>query len=161
MLSGTAAAHFSDRLDVDVAPGSEDGVVDIEEDETVPVAVSPVGFTTEDGERVTFDPTERPVRYRFGSRDALGDGGGARPVDDGEVIETGDGREALLLEFPVEASGLEADDNTARLYWERDESGNHGYSGSDSVTVVGPVPSEGELVGLFRQLLIDFLGGAR
>lgn len=141
-LSGVAAAHFPAELDVDLQPENAENFVDLDDHDHATVLVTPSEFLS-DGERTTFDPTEEDVRYRFGSRRALDDGEGARPVDGGEVVETthghGDGEtvEALQLRFPVADTGLEPGDDTAWLYWERDESGDHGYSGFDTVSVYG------------------------
>ncbi|ELY51789.1 hypothetical protein [Natronococcus jeotgali] len=157
-LSGVAAAHFPVELDIDVQPGNEDNVVDLDEHEDVSVAVHPSTFLNSDGERERFDPTEREVGYRFGSRGALDDGEGARPVDDGEVTTTEHGdreqtTDVLTLSFPVEETGLTSGDDDAWLYWERDESGEHGYSGVDTVSVHGGTPSFEDLLELLRRLL--------
>jgi len=128
-LAGTATAHFPDRLDVDVAPGSDRNVV-VANRGFVPVLVRTTTFE-DDGETVVFDPTERPVRYRFGASGVVGDGEGARPVHDGHPF--GD---CLLLLFPAEDTGIDADTTDVRLEWERSESGEHGLSGTDEVTVL-------------------------
>lgn len=128
MLSGVAAAHFPDQLDIDIVPGTESNRVDTGADGRVNVAVHPTTFTDEDGNRVTFEPTERAVRYRFGTADLLSNGGGVRPIDDGDV--RGDD---LVLTFPTNGAGFTGDETSASLYWERDGSGEHGYSGSDTV----------------------------
>lgn len=161
-LSGVAAAHFPLRLDVDVQPENETNFVDLDEHESVAVAVRPVEFLDGDGERTTFDPTARPVRYRFGSRFALEDGDGARPLGDGEAVEAetddGDGGEALVLEFPVAETGFDGGEETAWLYWEEDESGEHGYAGVDAVRIYGTgsesesAKADGDLAGLLRRL---------
>lgn len=162
--SGVAAAHFPLQLDIDVQPGNETNFVDLDEHGTVSVAVHPTEFLNADGEQETFDPTARAVRYRFGSRFALDDGEGARPTGDGEVteVENGDGRDALVLTFPVDETGFDGGEETAWLYWERDESGEHGYAGVDSVRVYGTgtpeedggsASSDGEIVALLRRLI--------
>ena len=87
-LSGVVAAHFPVELDIDVQPGNEDNFIDLDEHDHVSVTVHSSEFLNSDGERETFDPTERDVRYRFDSQSALDDGAGARPVDDGEVRTT-------------------------------------------------------------------------
>lgn len=144
-LSGVAAAHFPLELDVDIQPENAENFIDLAEHESVSVAVRPSEFLDGDGERVTFDPTDEPVRYRFGSRFALRDGTGARPIDDGTVTELedghGDGSEALVLEFPVEDTGFDGEEESGWLYWERDDSGDHGYAGVDSVRVYGTATS--------------------
>lgn len=91
----------------------------------------PTEFTDEDGETVRFDPTEEAVRYRFGAPAVVEDGG-ARPVHDGHDTDG-----ALVLHFPMEETGFDEDSTEGRLVWERDESGEHGYSGTDEVTVTG------------------------
>lgn len=165
VLSGVAAAHFPVELDIDVQPGNEENFVDLDDHDHVSVAVHPTEFLTSDGERATFDPTERDVRYRLGSRSALDDGEGARPVDDGAVTEAttghGDHRqttERLTLTFPVEETGFDGGDDTVWLYWERDESGEHGLSGVDTVSVYGEGATPRDARGLLRQLL-KLLGG--
>lgn len=160
-LSGVATAHFPTELDIDIQPDNEDNVIDLDaEDDHVPVAVLPSTFLNDENERETFDPTTQPVRYRFGSWSALSDGDGARPVDDGEVttMEIGHGEhaeshEVLLLQFPAGESGLNDEDDIAWLYWERDETGEHGYSGFDAVAVTGGEPPSQEFLDLLRQLI--------
>lgn len=145
-LSGVAAAHFPTRLDVDVQPDNAENFLDLNAHETVSVVVHSTEFVNSDGERETFDPTNRDVRYRFGSRFALEDGAGARPMNGGEVTTVGEGdssQEVLTLTFPVEETGFDGGEETGWLYWERDESGEHGYSGVDALRVYGSVPSGG------------------
>jgi len=161
-LSGVAAAHFPAKLDVDVQPGNEENFVDLDEQDHVTVDVYPSEFLNSDDEKATFDPTEREVRYRFGARSELDDGEGARPVDDGEVVETSTGHgdeesvEVLRLRFPVEGTDLHRGDDTAWLFWERDPSGEHGYSGFDTVSVYGGSPERLEsLVDRLLALLDD------
>jgi hypothetical protein len=122
-LSGVAAAHFPDELDIDVQPGNEDNFIDLDEHDHVSVAVHPSEFLNSDGERETFDPTKRDVRYRLGSRSAFDDGKGARPTGDGEVTITTTGHddqtqttEVLTLSFPVGEAGLDNGDDTVWLY---------------------------------------------
>lgn len=156
-LSSVAAAHFPLELDIDIQPQNAENFIDVDKHESVSVAVHPSVFLNGDGERETFDPTDEPVRYRFGSRFTLQDDEGARPLDDGEVtqVETGhgDSHEALVLEFPVGDMGFDGDEETGWLYWERDDSGEHGYAGVDSVRVYGTEPSNRALFDLLRQLL--------
>lgn len=155
-LSGVASAHFPTELDTEIQPRNAENFVDLDEHDRVAVAVHPSKFLDGDGERTTFDPTERPVRYRFGARSALEDGEGARPVDDGEVT-TLDGadeeREVLLLEFPVEETGLTSADDGAWLFWERDDSGEHGYAGFDTASVYGGDASSDRVADLLEALL--------
>lgn len=67
----------------------------------------------------------------------MSDGGGTRPLHDGYAVDVDDdGRDDLLLLFPTDEAGFDGDETTARVEWERTESGEHGLSGTDSVTVV-------------------------
>ncbi|MFC7154023.1 hypothetical protein ACFQPA_00955 [Halomarina halobia] len=135
--SGVAAAHFPDRLDVDVRPRSDRNVVPARGRGVVPVAAHRTTFER-DGERVVFDPTTRPEHYRFGAPDVLADGGGARPVRAGRPVDLdGDGDDSLLLLFRADEAGFEPDDDVAELRWAEHAEGEHGYSGTDEVTVVG------------------------
>lgn len=131
VLSGTAAAHFPDQLVIDVKPGCTDNPLDVQNDDEVPVAVLSTEFVDGNGETVMFDPTERDVRYRFGAPDAVESGGGARPVHDGHCTDEG----TLVLHFPVEDMDLDGGETTGKLFWERDETGEHGYAGTDEITV--------------------------
>lgn len=146
-LSEVAAAHFPLRLEIDVQPGNEENFIDLDAHESVPVAVHRTEFLNSDAEREAFDPTGEAVRYRFGSRFALDDGEGARPTDDGEISEVddgnGDSREALVLNFPVAETGFDGGEETAWLYWEEDESGEHGYAGVDTVRIYGTGTADG------------------
>lgn len=155
--SGLAAAHFPNELDIDVQPDNADNFIDVDEHDSVEVAVHPVEFLNGDSERETFDPTTEPVRYRFGSRSTVEDGGGARPADDGEVREFdghhGDSHEALVLTFPVDDMGFDGGEETAWLYWERDESGEHGYAGMDSVSIYGTTAPNQGLLQVLQQLM--------
>lgn len=157
LLTGVAAAHFPVQLDIDIQPRNADNFIDLAEHDSVSVAVHPTQYLNGDGDHVTFDPTEEAVRYRFGSRFALEDGSGARPMGDGETIEVdsghGDSHEALVLEFPVAETELDGGEETAWLYWERDESGEHGLSGVDSVRVYAADPSDRELFQMLRRLM--------
>jgi len=161
LLTGVAAAHFPLQIDVDVQPGNEDNFIDLEDHESVRVAVHRTEFLNSDGEREAFDPTEKDVRYRFGSHSALENGGGARPAGDGTVTgsggehgDGGDGEEdTLVLEFPVGETGLEDGMETAWLFWERDESGEHGFAGMDTVSVYGEEVSNRDIAELLRALL--------
>lgn len=157
-FSGVAAAHFPLELDVDIQPENTDNYIDLGVHETVAVAVSSTTFLDGDGERTTFDPTQEAVCYRFGSKNALDNGGGARPVDDGAVVTTGghghgDEHPALLLEFPVDETGLDGGEETAWLYWERDDSGEHGYAGVDAVNVYGQATSNRDIFETLLRLL--------
>nr|WP_240150030.1 hypothetical protein [Haloarcula sp. JP-Z28] len=156
-VSGLAAAHFPNKLDIDVQPDNADNYIDVDEHDTVEVVVQPVEFLNSDGDQETFDPTAEPVRYRFGSRSMVEDGDGARPEDDGEVREfnghDGESYEALVMEFPVDKMGFDGGEETAWLYWERDESGEHGYAGMDSVSIHGTTASNQDIIEVLQQLL--------
>lgn len=128
VVTGQAAAHFPANLDVDVKPGSDESPINPRSRGVVPVAVR----RTDE-----FDPTSEPVRYRFGAPDVVSDGGGSRPAGDGHVASVG-GSDALVLHFPAAETGFDGDESEARLVWERTESGEHGLSGTDVVTIVGP-----------------------
>lgn len=158
LVSGLAAAHFPHDLSIDVQPQDEDSALDLDDDETVTVAVHPSTYLDHD-ERATFDPAEAANRYRFGSNHTVADGEGARPEGDGELkeVEGHDGtHEALFLEFPLADAGFDGGEETAWLYWERDESGEHGLSGVDTVTVLGGETGDRALLGLLRRLLSPF-----
>ncbi|WP_218780624.1 hypothetical protein [Halorarum halophilum] len=128
-FGGLAAAHFPADLDIDVAPGSDDAPINPDSRGLIPVAA----LATDE-----FDPTTEDVRYRFGAPDVVGEGGGARPAHGGHVEDVnGDGRDDLVLHFPTGETGFDGDESEARLEWERDEAGEHGLSGTDTVTIVG------------------------
>lgn len=154
-LGGVAAAHFPAELDIDVQPENADNFIDLDDHDSVRVAVHRSEFLNSDGEREVSDPTERAVRYRFGSRETLDDGDGARPVDDGtDESDDEDGTgDALVLEFSVDEAGFDGGEETAWLYWERDESGGHGFSGFDTVSVYNADRSDRDLVELLGELL--------
>ena len=113
-LSGVAAAHFPVEIAINIQP---ENFIDLSEHETVTVAVKQSEFVTSDGNSEAFDPTERTVRYRFGSRLALEDGESARPADDSEIREpddnAADGHSSLVLTFPVNKMGLAGGEETA------------------------------------------------
>lgn len=135
-VSMVASAHFPKELAIDIAPGSSQNKIDTGENAQVSVAVLHTEFEDEDGNQVVFDPTERAVRYRFGTHERLENGGGARPVGDGEVRDVdGDGDDDLVLTFPIAGTGFSGDETTGTLFWERDESGEHGLSGTDTITL--------------------------
>ncbi|WP_222913101.1 hypothetical protein [Natrinema sp. SYSU A 869] len=154
-LSGVAAAHFPLELDIDIQPENAENFIDLAEHESVSVVVHPSEFLNGDDERETFDPTDEPVRYRFGSRYALQDGEGARPTDDGEVTQVegghGDSHQVLVLDFPVSETGFDGEEEAGWLYWERADSGDHGYAGVDSVRVYGAETSNWNLLQLLRR----------
>ncbi len=128
-LSSTAIAHFPEKLDIDVNPDSDSNEIELDSRGVVSVAVSQTD---------EFDPTSEAVRYRFGSPKAVADGGGACPIHDGHVEDSdGDGSDDLLLHFPIRDTGFDGSETEAELRWEKDESGEHGLSGRDSVQIVG------------------------
>jgi len=128
-LSGTVAAHFPSDLEIDIKPGSDKNPINPNSSGVIPVAV----LQTDE-----FDPTSEDIRYRFGAPDVVADGGGARPSHDGHVEDVdGDGRDDLVLHFPTDETGFDGDESEGRLEWERTESGEHGLSGTDTVTIVG------------------------
>jgi hypothetical protein len=125
--------------------------------------VLPAEFLFE-GERRTFDATERDVRYRLGPWSVSEDSGGARPVDS-EIMrmEVGHGkaakkRDVLALEFPVSETEFDSTDDVAWLFWDRDESREHGLAGFDAVDVVGDEPSSEAFSALLRRLVEALTG---
>lgn len=132
-LSRRGSAHFPNELAMEVRPGCERNRINAKSRGVIPVAVYTTEFTDDNGETVVFDPTDRAVRYRFGSKDAVEQGDGARPAHGGHSENETDG---CILHFPTQATGFDRGDKTATLLWERDETGNHGYSGTDSVTII-------------------------
>ncbi|WP_191906099.1 MULTISPECIES: hypothetical protein [unclassified Haloarcula] len=156
-LSGVAAAHFPVEIAIDIQPENAENFIDLSEHDTITVAVEQSAFVNSDGDSETFDPTERPVRYRFGSRLALENGEGARPVDDGEIRDPDDdaedGKASVVLTFPVDEMGFDGGEETGWLYWERDESGAHGYAGFDSVRVYRGQPASRSLIEQLQRLL--------
>jgi hypothetical protein len=162
-LSGRASAHFPLELNIDVQPGNAENFIDLEQHDSVTVAVHPTEFLNGDGNRQTFDPTAEVVRYRFGSHATVHGGAGARPLGDGEVTELegnhGGSVEALLLEFPVVDMGFDGQEETAWLYWEREDAGQHGYAGVDAVSVYGSSGPDRALMSLLRQLMGVTTGG--
>ncbi|WP_174264867.1 hypothetical protein [Halalkalicoccus jeotgali] len=136
LISGTAAAHFPDQLEIDIRPNCDINRLNTKSNSVVPVAVLPTEFTNEDGETEQFDPTENDVRYRFGAPSVVDEGDGARPAHDGHTQDNDEHEDtALVLHFPLEETGFDSDTTEGKLVWERDESGEHGYSGTDTVTV--------------------------
>lgn len=127
-FSGSAAAHWEQELDIDVKPGSERNPIDPQSRGVTPVAV----LATD-----AFDPTDEDVRYRFGSPEAVENGGGVNPVCRRVEDVDGDGNDDLVLSFRTAEAGFSGDDEEAVLYWDRDESREHGLSGRDAVTMVG------------------------
>ncbi|KOX94176.1 hypothetical protein AMS69_07120 [Haloarcula rubripromontorii] len=156
-LSGVATAHFPVEIAIEIQPENAENFIDLSDHETVTVVVKQSEVINSDGDSETFDPTDRPVRYRFGSRLALEDGEGARPVDDGEIREaendSADDHSSLVLTFPVDEMGLDGGEETAWLYWERDDSGHHGYAGFDSVRVYRGYARGSGLIEQLQQLL--------
>lgn len=139
-VSTIAAAHFPEELAIDIDPEHEQSRIDPSQNEQVSVAVHHTTFEDEDGKTVAFDPTERAVRYRFGTQERLASGGGARPVDEGNVRDVnGDGHDDLVLTFPIAGTGFSGGETSATLFWERNRSGQHGYAGTDTITVADDI----------------------
>ncbi|RBI63024.1 hypothetical protein DMJ13_00235 [halophilic archaeon] len=135
-LSTTAIAHFPPKLEIDVEPEDDSNCIASHGRGVVPVAV----LQTEE-----FDPASEDVRYRFGAPDVVSSGGGARPIHDGHVEDVdGDGSDDLVLHFRTRDAGFGADASNAELRWERNESGEHGLSGTAPVTIVGPESGDAE-----------------
>ncbi|GAA5048611.1 hypothetical protein GCM10025751_20730 [Haladaptatus pallidirubidus] len=128
-LSSTAIAHFPNELDIDVKPDDDSNEINLGSRGVVPVVV----HQTDE-----FDPTSEAVRYRFGSPATVADGGGACPIHEGHAKDfDGDGSDELLFHFRIKDAGFEEGATEAELRWEKDDSGEHGLSGRDSVTIVG------------------------
>lgn len=128
-FGGQAAAHFEEKLKIDVRPGSDRNPIKPGSHGIVPVAV----LQTED-----FDPAEEDVRYRFGAPDVVAEGGGARPIRDGVPVDVNrDDSDDLVLFFPTDEAGFDGDEESARLVWEESSEGEHGLAGTDDVTIVG------------------------
>lgn len=127
-FTGPAAAHFPEELDVDVRPGSERNPVNPRSDGVTTVAVLA---------NDAFDPTSEDVRYRFGSPEAVANGGGARPVSHRVHDVDGDGHADLVLRFRTAETGIGHGDAEAELRWDRDETREHGLSGRDGIRTVG------------------------
>lgn len=138
VISGTVAAHFPQTLDIDIKPGSDENPINPNSNGVIPVVVLYTEFEDDDGNTVVFDPTDRDVRYRFGAPDVVNDGGGARPAHNGHIRDVdGDGNDDLILHFSTQKTGFDGDEANGKLHWERDETGEHGLSGTDNVTFVG------------------------
>ena len=128
-FGGQVAAHFPSELDIDIKPGSDDHRTNPNSNGVIPVAVLQTG---------QYDPTSEYVRYRFGAPNVIADGGGARPAHSGHVEDVnGDGQDDLVLHSPTSETGIDGDESERRLEWERTEEGQHGLSGTDTVTVAG------------------------
>lgn len=78
------------------------------------------------------------MNYRFGAPEVVEDGGGSRPRHGGHVTDVNeDGRDDLLLHFPMEGTGFDSDEDEAYIHWEKGHKGaQHGLAGSDDVTIV-------------------------
>jgi hypothetical protein len=127
-FSGSATAHFPPELSIDIRPDSPQNVVNPRSDGVVTVAV----LQTD-----TFDPTREDVRYRFGAPDVLSGGAGAMHRSSHVRDVDGDGRDDLVLQFDLGDAGFDGDESQGELRWDRDETRQHGYSGTDVVRVVG------------------------
>lgn len=138
VLSGSAAAHFPDELDIDVLPRGGTAVVDAADDRFVAVRVEP---------NEAFDPHQEfagPHRdhahYRFGY---MAEGGhGVRPR---WSLLLGEDDPGVLLVFPLAGTGFPEGEQDATLEWEREVGGHHGLSGTDTLVVEsGPTPDHGD-----------------
>jgi len=58
--SGPQRPTFPNELNIDVQPDNADNFIDVDEHDSVEVAVHPVEFLNGDGVRETFDPRRRP-----------------------------------------------------------------------------------------------------
>ncbi len=68
---------------------------------------------------------------------AAGRSPATQPDDNRAQSGDSDGHDDLVLHFPVEGTGFDDDSSIGKLLWERDESGEHGYAGTDQVTIIG------------------------
>lgn len=130
-ISGTPAVHFhgpeKPSLYTDIKPESDENPINPNSEGVILVAV----LQTEE-----FDPTSENVNYRFGARDVVKNGGGARLVHSGHVKDV-DGDADLLLHFLTANAGFNGDEDEGHLHWERGQKGaHHGLDGSDTVTIV-------------------------
>lgn len=127
-FANPAAAHFPADLEIDVKPGTDENPINPRSNGVTTVAVL---------QNDAFDPTSEEVRYRFGSPDALGDGGGATPVRHRVRDVDGDGHDDLVLQFRTSEAGFDHGDDEAELRWDRTEAREHGLSGTDEIRTVG------------------------
>jgi hypothetical protein len=128
-MSGSVMAHFPPKLQIDIKPGDDENTINPRSHGVIPVAVRQTD---------AFDPTTEDIRYRFGAPDAVDAGGGARPAHDGHIEDVDDDdNDDLMLHFPTQETGFTGDESEGKLVWERTETGEHGFSGRDSVTFVG------------------------
>ncbi|MFB1066563.1 hypothetical protein [Natrinema sp. H-ect4] len=94
-------------FEIEIRPGCDRAPINPDGRGVIPVAVRQTD---------EFDPTSESVRYRFGAPDVVGDGGGARPINDGHGIDANrDGRSTLLLFFRADETGFDGDESTGRL----------------------------------------------
>jgi hypothetical protein len=137
-ISGNAAAHFPDEIDLVVSPSREfmdnrklghAHTIDAESDR-VAVWVLP---------NEAFDPLSNAANYRFGTPSVVDEGDGGRPAASYVGMDYAD--ERLLLVFSMEGAGFEGDECEAKLAWERHHGGSHGLSGTAPIRV-----KNGELV---------------
>lgn len=129
-FAGTAAAHFPEKLNIDITPKSDKNRIVLGSGGMITVAILQT-----DG----FDPTSKQVHYRFGAPDAVENGGGARPAGSAQLKDiNGDGKIDLILEFPVAETGFDGNEKKGKLVWERGHKGSdHGLAGTVPVTVIG------------------------
>jgi hypothetical protein len=127
-FANPAAAHFPEELEIDVKPGTDENPINPRSEGVTTVAVL---------QNDAFDPTSEAVRYRFGSPGTVADGSGATPVRYRVRDVDGDGRNDLVLQFRTADTGFDRGDEVAELRWDRDESREHGLSGTDEIRTVG------------------------
>ncbi|SFL26571.1 hypothetical protein SAMN04487950_3124 [Halogranum rubrum] len=133
-LSGTAVAHFPAELDVDVAPFVDSRPLPHPDRGFVRVAVTNVD---------DVDATSEASSYRFGAPEVVADGGGAEAVRACRVRDVdGDGVDDLVLWFRLRETGFSDESTTGELRWDRDESGDHGLSGTAEVSFRQTPPAD-------------------
>jgi hypothetical protein len=116
-----------DQVLINVQPDDRENVIPASDRATVPVVMYG---------NANFDPTTDVVvsSVRFGEDETVRNGGGVTPVKS-EVIDYGDnGVKDLLLFFPVEGTGFEPGDTTARVHGQQ-TSGTPMFWGDDGVSV--------------------------
>ncbi|EJN59657.1 hypothetical protein [Halogranum rubrum] len=133
-LTTTVGAHFPAELDVVVAPFDGDRPRSHPARGLVRVAVTNVD---------DVDATADPTRYRFGAPEVVGDGGGAEAVRACRVHDVdGDGVDDLVLWFRLRETGFSDESTAGELRWDRDESGEHGLSGTVEVSFRQTPPAD-------------------
>lgn len=133
VFTGNAAAHMPEKLTIDIKPKSGKNRIVLGRSKTITVAV----IQTD-----RFNPTSKPIRYRFGAPEVVASGGGARPTGSPQLKDiNGDGKMDLVLEFPLAETGFDGDEKKGKLIWERGHKGSeHGLAGVGPVTIIGGEP---------------------